>query len=56
MNKNHTVLTYTLNGTTYVHRFSGRVTFGTVETYLIMEKHIGRFSINKAIIRLTNLA
>lgn len=54
--KNNTVLEYKLNGVPYRHVFSGRVTYGTVETYLIMEKHIGRFSINKAITRLTNLA
>ena len=50
-----TKLTYKLNGTTYSHTFNGRVSYGTVETYLIMEKHIGRFSVADAIVSLTNL-
>jgi hypothetical protein len=53
---NNTVLTYKLNGSTYRHVFAGRVSYGTVERYLIMEKRIGLRSIPAAIVSLTGLA
>jgi hypothetical protein len=37
------------------HTFNGRVSYATVETYLIMEKHIGRFSVADSIVSLTGL-
>lgn len=54
MNKN-TILEYKLNGVTYRKVFTGRVSYPTVEAYLIMEKHIGRFSVPKAIVSLRNV-
>lgn len=50
-----TILTYRVNGTTYRKVFAARVSFGTVEAYLITEKRIGRSQINKAIVSLENL-
>jgi len=51
----NTILTYKLNGVTYRKVFPSRVSYGTVETYLIMEKRIGRYSVSKSIVSLTGL-
>lgn len=50
-----TILTYRINGTTYSHTFPARVSYGTVERYLIMEKHIGVSQHNKVIVNIKNL-
>ena len=52
----NTIVIYKLGGTTYSHIFTGRVLRSTVETYLIMQKHIGRSQIGNAIVSISNLA
>lgn len=50
-----TILTYKLNGTKYRHTFPARVSYGSVERFLIMEKHIGLSKIPAAIVEIENL-
>ena len=50
-----TILTYKLKGVTYKHTFASRVSYPTVERYLIMDKHIGLSEHRKAIVSCTNL-
>jgi hypothetical protein len=50
-----TILTYKLNGVTYNYTFAGRVSYGTVERYLVMEKHIGVSQHRNAIVEIKNL-
>ena len=50
-----TILTYKLNGTTYRHTFTAQVSYGSVERYLIMEKHVGLSKIPAAIVNIENL-
>ena len=50
-----TILTYKLNGTTYRHTFPALVSYGSVERYLIMEKHIGLSKIPATIVNIENL-
>lgn len=52
---NKTNITYTKNGTTYGHTFPTRVSWATVETYLIMTAHIGRYAIRNANVKCFNL-
>jgi hypothetical protein len=54
MNDN-TVLTFKHNGVTYRKVFAGRVSYGTVERYLIMERHIGISAHREAIVSLIGL-
>lgn len=51
----NTVLTYRINGVTYRKVFPSRVSRGTVEAYLVMEKHLGVSQHGKAIVSLENL-
>jgi hypothetical protein len=50
-----TIVTYKLNGVTYSHTFASRVSYGTVEQYLIMEKRMGLSAIKSANIQCQNL-
>lgn len=50
-----TILTYKLNGVTYNHTFADRVSYGTVERYLVMEKHIGISQHRNVIVDIQNL-
>jgi len=54
MNKNNTTLTYKLNNVIYRKVFSGRVSYPTIERFMIMEKHIGLSKIRSAIASIEN--
>ena len=51
----NTTITYWANGVKYRHTFTGRVLYSTVETYLIIEKHIGRSQVRDSIVAIDNL-
>ena len=50
-----TILKYRLNGVLYQKTFSARVSYGTVERFLIMEKHLGLSAHKSAIVEIQNL-
>ena len=51
----NTTITYWANGVKYRHTFTGRVLYSTIETYLIIEKHIGRSQVRDSIVAIDNL-
>jgi hypothetical protein len=50
-----TTITYKHNGVSYSHIFATRVSYGTVERYLIMEKRMGLSAIRSANVQCQNL-
>ena len=51
----NTILTYRIGGTNYRHTFTGRVSYGTIERYLVMEKHVGISQHRNVIVSIDNL-
>jgi hypothetical protein len=49
-----TTLQYRHNGTLYRKVFPHQVSYGTIERFLIMEKHIGLSAIPRAIVKIEN--
>jgi len=51
----NTILTFKQGGVHYRKTFTSRVSYGTVERFLIMERHIGLSQHKAAIVSLDNL-
>ena len=52
---NKTILVYIHNGTQYRKVFPHKVSYGTIERFLIVEKHIGLSKVPAAIVSTENL-
>jgi hypothetical protein len=53
MNKN-TILVYKLGGVKYRKVFTGRVSYGSIERFLVMEKHVGISQHRNVIVEIEN--